>query len=833
VSVYPTYVTVLSGDSFANKQFGPRDNVPGAEIIKTAGIPQKEWQAQTHPVNGLEDLEIILNKIGNDHCAGLILGYIKGTEDGLPYKLITRKELAKLLKVDDEGEALAGVHTVECQRYAARLKISFHPSSVILFDYDVVKGMPEELHYSTPEEWLKALRKMIPGMDAVGCLVAPSSSSRAMLNGKPVFDKCGFHAYVMVQDADDVERFRGELNAYAICTPYGFLRPILNQANGEVVAQWPWSITDTTVLSCERLVFDGKPKGWVGVDIAPASIQRIDGGRLDTSLTVITDDQLEELKKKTGNQISRHKLKSGKRIIKAICGHNDTALSLATEVDTRNGRMTVKDFWSGKLKKVRCQAVFRPESTSCAAFLRMDKDGMPYLFDSGGNMFFNLGKAEQDELQAEMDARKSLSLMDFYAYAPSHRFIHVPTLDLWPAASVDSRISGPKDSKGKAPKATSWLDQNRSVEQITWAPGLDMVIEDKVIQDGGWINKPGNNCFNLYKPPIIELGSTDRADPWVEHVHKVYPENAEHILNWLAYRVQHPEIKINHGLVLGGNPGIGKDTLLEPIKHSVGPWNFKECSPAMLTRRFNSFLRTVILRVNEARDLGDIDRYSLYDHMKNYLAAPPDVLEIDEKNIRECYIPNLVGVIITTNYKGTGLFLPADDRRHYVAWSPLSENPFAESYWIGLWNWYGNGGDGHVAAFLAQRDVSQFNPKAPPERTEAFWFMVDANRSPEDAELADLLDQMKNPAVVTLAMLRNYAEMSPSTDLVSWLDDRRNRRQIPHRMEEAGYEVFRNQGVKDGLWVVGGKRQSVYVNKSLNMTVSEINSLITAMVRKV
>ena len=389
-----TYVTVLNGDSSANKQFGPKDNIPGAEIVKCGGSPQKDWQAQTHPVKGLDDLEVILQKIGNDHCASLILGYVKDTEDGIPYRLITRKALAKVLNVDVTSETLAGLHDVDGQRYAARLKMTFHPSSVILFDYDVVQGMPQELHYSTSEEWLKALRRMIPGMEDVGCLVSLSSSSRAMRDGKPVSDKCGFHAYVMVEDAEDVERFRGELNAYAICTPYGFLRPILNQANGEVVAQWPWSITDTTVLSCERLVFDGRPKGWLGVDIAPVSIERIDGGCLDTSLTLITDDQLEELKKKTGNQISRHELKSGKRIIKAICGHNDTALTLDTSVDTEQGKMTVKEFWASKEKKLRCQAVFRPESDSWAAFLNTHDDGTPFLYDVGCQIKFTLSKSE-------------------------------------------------------------------------------------------------------------------------------------------------------------------------------------------------------------------------------------------------------------------------------------------------------------------------------------------------------------------------------------------------------------------------------------------------------
>jgi len=43
--------------------------------------------------------------------------------------------------------------------------------------------------------------------------------------------------------------------------------------------------------------------------------------------------------------------------------------------------------------------------------------------------------------------------------------------------------------------------------------------------------------------------------------------------------------------------------------------------------------REAILRVNEARDLGDaehINRFTFYDHTKIYTAAPPDVLRVDE-----------------------------------------------------------------------------------------------------------------------------------------------------------------------------------------------------------
>ena len=92
--------------------------------------------------------------------------------------------------------------------------------------------------------------------------------------------------------------------------------------------------------------------------------------------------------------------------------------------------------------------------------------------------------------------------------------------------------------------------------------------------------------------------------------------------------------------------------------------------------RFNGFLKSVILRVSEARDLGEFDRFAFYDHMKALTAAPPDVLRVDEKNRAEYAIPNVTGVIITTNHKTDGIYLPADDRRHFVAWSDLDKIDF-------------------------------------------------------------------------------------------------------------------------------------------------------------
>lgn len=175
-----------------------------------------------------------------------------------------------------------------------------------------------------------------------------------------------------------------------------------------------------------------------------------------------------------------------------------------------------------------------------------------------------------------------VDLVDFYAYMPMHNYIYIPSRDHWPGASVNARIKPIRLGRAiggdevKTVKATTWLDQNRPVEQMTWAPGQPMLIRDRLISDGGWIEKKGASCFNLYRRPTVPHGDATKAGPWLDHIKKVYPDDADHIVNWLAHRVQHPDVKVNHAIVLGGSPGIGKDTLLEPAKQAVGPWNFHE-----------------------------------------------------------------------------------------------------------------------------------------------------------------------------------------------------------------------------------------------------------------
>lgn len=402
----------------------------------------------------------------------------------------------------------------------------------------------------------------------------------------------------------------------------------------------------------------------------------------------------------------------------------------------------------------------------------------------------------------------------FYAYLPAHQYLHRPTRAFWPSASVDGHMPGKIEGK----KVSTWLDRFRAVQQATWHPAHGELLKDVVVADGGFVPRPGALVYNRYRPAVIVPSDANPA-PWLDHLRAIYPGEADHLIKWFAHRIQHPGEKINHALVLGGSQGIGKDTILEPVRRGVGPWNWADIDPKKLTNAFNPFVESVVLRINEARDLGDLDRFAFYDHSKTYIAAPPDVLMCNNKHAKEYPVFNVMGVILTTNHKTNGIYLPLDDRRHYVAWSESRKEDFDDQHWRDLWDWLNSGGDAAVVGYLRGVDLSDFNPKAPPPKTDAFFAIVQSNANPDDVALVGITtreDGTKLP-VVTLDTLAAAAMDAEDNDLFNALTDSKNRRRVPHMMERAGYVPVRNPDAKDGLWKISGRRQVVYADSALSL----------------
>jgi hypothetical protein len=431
---------------------------------------------------------------------------------------------------------------------------------------------------------------------------------------------------------------------------------------------------------------------------------------------------------------------------------------------------------------------------------------------------------------------------DFYSYTVGGRCIYRPRRVFCTNEAVDrclprqplldSRGAPVKNTKGKIVSiaVSQALAAQRNVSAVTWTPAEPELVLDRLAVDTGWLPQPGAKTYNFYLPPNDMAGDAAQATRWVEHWRTLYPGEADHIISWLAHRVQFPGIKPNHCLVLVGDPGIGKDTLLHPVTHAVGTWNFRDINLNQLVGAYNDFLKAVLLRINEARDAGDtrhgrIDRYALHDHMKPLLTTPPETYRINRKYDPEYPGFNVVGVLITTNH-GDALYLPADDRRHYVAASECKRTDFPKAFFDDLYHWYDNGGIGHVAAYLREYPLAQsgFDAKATPPRTTAFWEMVQIDRSgPEEAELADAIDRLRKNAQGAPDPDGALPEALTVTDLVAvapgadWLLDRKMSRAIPHRLQRCGYRRTPNPDAKgsSGMWVVDGKRVMIYTRDDL------------------
>jgi hypothetical protein len=144
---------------------------------------------------------------------------------------------------------------------------------------------------------------------------------------------------------------------------------------------------------------------------------------------------------------------------------------------------------------------------------------------------------------------QEINLGDFRAYLPAHNYIFMPCREPWPGTSIDAvfppqvltdAAGNPimKGGKVQTLRASRWLDRNQPAHQMIWIPGMPMLVPDRLVVDGGWIERSGVVCLNLYRAPHPSSGDPAKAQPWLDHVAKLYPIEAEarHVIHWCATR---------------------------------------------------------------------------------------------------------------------------------------------------------------------------------------------------------------------------------------------------------------------------------------------------------
>ena len=324
---------------------------------------------------------------------------------------------------------------------------------------------------------------------------------------------------------------------------------------------------------------------------------------------------------------------------------------------------------------------------------------------------------QDDESYFDMQDRREVSRQTFNAL-----FRHTACKSIHTGRKVEASICFDENRQAMGAKA---------LVGVTYAAGEDVIV-----------SRDGDLYGNRWRDarPQLENPSADIA-MWLKHCQELVPEpdELEHIFNVMAFKVQHPEIKINHAILHAGDQGAGKDTFWAPFIWAVCG-NHSKNRGIMDNNSVNSQwgyqLESEILIINELKEPDAATRRQLANQLKPIIAAPPEMLPINRKGLHPYMMANRLFVLAFSN-DPVPISLDSQDRRWFCVWSaaPRMDSNKAKK----MWDWYRAGGFAAIADSLKKRDVSRFNPSAPPMWTEFKANLVEHGMSMAESYLVEML----------------------------------------------------------------------------------------------
>ena len=422
-------------------------------------------------------------------------------------------------------------------------------------------------------------------------------------------------------------------------------------------------------------------------------------------------------------------------------------------------------------------------------------------------MTFRQRLAKFEDFRFDRDQVKYWDLYTGVLYtAPSVDSI-IPQ-ELWPTKTANTKGGGKRLVRTKPSLELQRVENGCVVDCSTWWPGRDLFLLNELVTQRGPQIKPGCITYNTYiAPDHSELDTEQTPDLWINHVKTLFPDEKEHehFFNYAAHMLQKPHEKINHGVVVSGAQGIGKDTMLLPLRWGVGLWNTAEIGPDDIEARFNPYVQAVMLVVNEVRPHNEGHRASgFYNRMKPYLAAPPETLPMEMKQCHIVYVRNVMRVFLTTNDYQT-MHVPEEDRRLFIMHSFLEPLWTENNYFKAIFNYFKTGGMSAVINWLLSRDLSGFEPGAHPPMTAGKFQVMTSTKMVRRSIIHEAFDAMvgdgPEPDVFFLPDLKNInGEGAPSFDDLDALIAALRHPSLIHKIQELGYDCCRHPEAKKWRW---------------------------------
>lgn len=261
--------------------------------------------------------------------------------------------------------------------------------------------------------------------------------------------------------------------------------------------------------------------------------------------------------------------------------------------------------------------------------------------------------------------------------------------------------------------------------------------------------------INTWTPPKVFPKAGD-ISPFLQHLYMALGDTnkVEFILDFVAHRFQHPDIKAPHALYLYGRQGMGKGTLKEVLQGVFGKSAIKYAGKASAV--------TGVLNWSSSFFIADEIKITKHSEFYNEIKAYTVETELEDRILYANYgtydIP--AQLILFSNHAPS--FLEEDDRRFFVAEWDIGLDKTSVEYQQHFRDYYqwieSENGLAALAHHLQHRDLSNYGLRSAPPMTSEKAKALSIVADPAKLHITEMLEDNPNKLVFNEAIFSELAE---------------------------------------------------------------------------
>jgi len=250
--------------------------------------------------------------------------------------------------------------------------------------------------------------------------------------------------------------------------------------------------------------------------------------------------------------------------------------------------------------------------------------------------------------------------------------------------------------------------------------------------------------INLWRPPQIEpvKGDVSIFEEYILYLMDNKPEQADFFMKFLAHCVRHPGKKIYWMPVLSSNErGLGKNLLTDHIMATlVGKtcWSRLD-NPNYITGNHDEWkLGATFVVLDEVLQSGS---RKFLERLKPLITS--EVTKVNPKGLKPFDIANNINFIALSNHMNA-IQIDEEERRFFVVHNRQLKK--SREWFLNFNKWLDNGGFEHIYHyFLNEVDLSDFDRRSPPLKTNDFHTAAEFNKKDASIYVKEMINSNSAP----------------------------------------------------------------------------------------